>query len=67
MTERSALKDARKEGIMEGIIATALTMLKDGMMYVIYRTVKAVNRKIENQLERINHLLQNIPIIQINR
>ena len=31
MTERSALKDARKEGIMEGITKTALKMLRDGM------------------------------------
>jgi len=31
MTERSALKDAKKEGILEGIITTALKMLKDGM------------------------------------
>ena len=31
MTERSALKDAKKEGIKEGILITALNMLKDGV------------------------------------
>ena len=54
MTERSALKDARKEGIMEGIIATAQKMLKDGM------TIENVCKYTALSRQQIENLITNM-------
>ena len=50
MTERSALSDARKEGKIEGLIATAIKMLKDGM--TIENVCKYTNLSRE-QIEKL--------------